>query len=388
MERKAKFIILGLAGLSVIFIFLYMQALNSRQLILRERNDLKKENITLSSKLDKFESSIRDYENKFDLLKKELEKLSQEKQEAQRKYELANKEKEKVLEGLKLKESEVQVAPPQPQAQVLAQDADAYWAGILKAKTDLELQLGNLRNELKSVQITNEQLQREKTTFELDINNLKHESEDLKRQVDYNQKVIDSLTQELVREKNDKIKIQDTFKSIKNENTILTRQLKSLNARRFNLEKKLRELQEKNAALERKFTEVQINLTDRSSQIKDLREKLDSVRGGAKTEVPEEKKETIELPPIIVRPQSKESSTPTQASISTLTGKVMAVNRDNNFVIIDLGEETGINVGNSFQVYRDGKSIANIEAIQVRSDMAACDIKKETRPIKVGDIVK
>jgi hypothetical protein len=66
----------------------------------------------------------------------------------------------------------------------------------------------------------------------------------------------------------------------------------------------------------------------------------------------------------------------------------MAVNRDNNFVIIDLGEETGINVGNSFQVYRDGKSIANIEAIQVRSDMAACDIKKETRPIKVGDIVK
>lgn len=76
MERKTKFIILGLAGLSVIFIFLYMQALNSKQLILREKNDLKKENITLSSKLDKFESSIRDYENKFGLLKNELEKLS------------------------------------------------------------------------------------------------------------------------------------------------------------------------------------------------------------------------------------------------------------------------------------------------------------------------
>jgi len=385
MERKTKFIILGLAGLSVIFIFLYMQALNSKQLILRERDDLKKENITLSSKLDKFESSISDYENKFGLLKKELDKLSQEKQEAQRKYELVNKEKEKMLESLKLKEPEVQVPP---QVQVLAENTDAYWAGILKAKTDLELQLGNLRNELKSTQITNEQLLREKTAFELDINNLKHESEDLKRQVDYNQKVIDSLTQELVREKKDKIKIHDTFKSIKNENTILTRQLKSLNARRFNLEKKLQELQEKDAALEQKFTEMQINLTDRSSQINDLREKLDTVRGDAKTEVPEEKKEIIELSPIIVRPQSKGPSTPTPASVLTLTGKIMAVNRDSNFVIIDVGEEAGINVGNSFQVYRDGKSIANIEVIQVRNNMAACDIKKETRPIKVGDTVK
>jgi predicted nuclease with TOPRIM domain len=383
MGQKIKFIILGLAGLLLIFIFLYIQSISSRQPILRERDDLKKENISLNSKLNKLQSDIRDYENKSGLLKKDLEKLSREKQEAERKYESANKDKEEVLEKLKSKEAEVQVAP---QPQVLPQDTDAYWAGILKAKTDLGLQLGSLRNELKSTQITNEQLQREKSIFDLDIKNLKGENEDLKRQLEYNQKVMDSVTQDLVREKNDKIKIQDIFKSIRNENAILTRQLKSLIERKASLEKRLQELQEKNVALERRFTEMQTMLTAKISQINGLQDRVETISGGAKTEVPQEKKETVELPPIIVRPQPEESST--QAAVATPAGKILAINRDTNFVIIDLGEDTGINIGNSFQVYRNDKPIATIEVIQLRKDVAACDIKKETTPIRIGDIVK
>ncbi len=381
MEQKSKFIVLGLAGLSVIFIFLYIQTLNSKQLVLRERDDLKKENTTLNNKLDKLEDNIRGYENKIGLLNKDLDKVSREKQEIEKKFELANKEKTELIERLKSRPAQAEVAPQMPP------DTDAYWGGILKEKTDLELQLGNLRTELKSTQITNEQLQREKSILELDVNNLKRDNGDLKRQLEYNQKVMDSVSQELVREKNDKIKIQDTFKSIRNENTILARQLKSLNERKVNLERKLQEFQEKNAALERKFTEMQTMLTDKLSQIDGLKEKLDSIRSGAKTDVPQGKKESVELPPIVVRPQQTETPS-VQASIGTLTGKILAINKDTNFVIIDLGEEAGINVGDSFQVYRDAKSIASIEVIQTRRNIAACDIKKETLPIKVGDAIR
>jgi hypothetical protein len=57
-------------------------------------------------------------------------------------------------------------------------------------------------------------------------------------------------------------------------------------------------------------------------------------------------------------------------------------------VIIDIGEEVGIKIGQTFQVLRDNNAIGIIEVIQVRRDIAACDIKKENIPFNVGDEIK
>ena len=57
---------------------------------------------------------------------------------------------------------------------------------------------------LRSLQIANESLQREKSVLEMDVNSLRNEKKDLLRQLDYNQKLLDSMAQEVVREKNDK----------------------------------------------------------------------------------------------------------------------------------------------------------------------------------------
>jgi len=402
MENKTKFITIGLIVGLVACFFLFIQTLSSKQLILRERDDLKKENITLNSKLDKLEKGIREYENKTGLLNKELDKVSREKQEVERKYELASKDREKMLERLKLKQAETQAAP-QPQAQVLPQDTDAYWAGILKAKTDLELQLGNLRSELRSAQITNEQLQREKSTLELDMNNLGRENEDLKRQLEYNQKIMDSITQELVREKNDKTKIQEILKSMKSENAVLMRQLKSLNERKINLEKKFQGLQEKNAAIEQKFNYMQTMLTDKLPQINDIREQIDVIRSGGtpETRTPETQtagpeEESVELPPIVVKPQTQ---TQTQAQAETPAwpkksipvepeGTVLEINQEGKFVIIDLGQDAGIKPGDTLKVYKQGKVVGTIEVIQARQGISACDIKEEIEPIEVGDTIR
>ena len=395
MENKTKFITIGLMGGLVVFFFLFIQTLNSKQLILRERDNLKEENITLNSKLDKLEKGIREYENKIGLLNKELDKVSREKQEVERKYELASKDREKMLERLKLKQVETQGAP-QPQAQVLPQDTDAYWGGILKAKTDLELQLGNLRSELRSAQITNEQLQREKSTLELDMNNLRRENEDLKRQLEYNQKIMDSITQELVREKNDKTKIQEILKSMKSENAVLMRQLKSLNERKINLEKKFQGLQEKNAAIEQKFNDMQTMLTDKLPQINDLKEQMDAIRSGgqtgaeAETQTAQPEKGAVELPTIVVLPQTEaETSTWSSKGIPIKpTGTVLEINRESGFVIIDLGQDAGIKIGDTFKVYRQDAPIATIKVVQVRQGICACDIKEEITPIEAGDTVR
>jgi len=258
---------------------------------------------------------------------------------------------------------------------------------VLKAKTDLELQLNNIRNDLKNVQITNEQLTREKNAFDLDVRNLSREKEDLKRQLDYNQRLMDSIAQEVVRERNDKFKIQEMLQPIKNENAILRRQLRSLITRKINLERKVQKLQEDNTSLERRFNEMETMVKDKVDKISELKKQVDSGPAvSVKPAVSRSGDGSVELPPIVVRPQAEAIADEPM----TYSGRVIGINKENNFVIIDLGEEHGIKNADTFQVYRehDAKAVATIEVIQVRQSISACDIKRQVMPIKVGDKIR
>jgi hypothetical protein len=125
--------------------------------------------------------------------------------------------------------------------------------------------------------------------------------------------------------------------------------------------------------------------TGKISQISELKEQLEAIRtGAAEIEAPLKKKEPVELPPIVVRPQVE-----TQIQEPTdFLGRVLTVDRENNFSIIDLGEEAGVKIDDTFGVYREGKKIANIKVIKTSKSVAACDIAQETRPIEIGDTIK
>jgi chromosome segregation ATPase len=389
MEQKTKFILTGLAGLSVISFFLFLQTLNSKQPLMRENQDLKNENTTLNTKIAQLENNLRDNANKLNALNSELDRVSKEKQELEKSYDLIAKEKKDLTEKLRSRQASQQISASQPQVAAVAQATDAYWGEVVKAKADLELQLPALRNELKTARIGNEELQREKNLLQLEIKNLSRDNEDLKRQFDYNQKLIDSISQDLVREKNDKIQIQNNLKTLKAENRVLTRILKGLNTRKINLERKVQELEEKNSSIERSAGEMETMLKDRALQISELKEQLDYLapgEGAAKAETAQ-RRETVELPEIVVRPRPEEPA-PESTSVVPREGKVLAVNRENNFVIIDLGQVSGLAQGDILQVYRENNKIAAIEVIQLRQDIAACDIKNEATEITIGDTVR
>lgn len=389
MERKAKFIIIGLAIFTLVCLFLFIQAFGAKQNMTRERDDLRAENTTLNAKVDKLTVSLRGYESKIDSLSKDLETVSQLKDELQNKFEEANKAKEELAQKLK-EQSGRQESSGVSRQEGATFTADAYWADVLKAKSELELQLSNLRNDFKSLQINNEQAQREKSGLELELNNLKRENEDFRRQIDYNQKLMDSMAQELVREKNDKTQIQNNYKTIKNENSMLSRQLKNLNSRKVSLEKKIQELQVNKGELEQRISQMEVMLTQGVSQIGGLKERIDNIKSGTvKAEqavVKPKKDDSVELPAIVVKPQSEGLSSAGFID-SAAEGKVLAVNRDNNFVIVDLGQDSGLKTGDALRVLRGDKAVASVEAIQVRRNISACDIKKEAEPIKIGDAV-
>ncbi|HNX82233.1 MAG TPA: hypothetical protein PKL77_08825 [Candidatus Omnitrophota bacterium] len=392
MDQKIKFVLIALGGIIILLIASLFMNFNSKMEVERERDSLKKENTSLVAQVNEFIQSKQQYEDKLNALSSEMDKTRLERDELQKKYDIIDKAREELtaqLKQAKEKSKQSPVVAPQPQFTYTpgtSQAEDAYWANVVKAKTDMEFQLESIRGELKNFQIANEQLQRDKSGLELEVTNLSRERQELKRKIDYNQKIMDSVAQELVREKNDKFQTEDSFKTIKNENQLLRRQLRSLNDRKVVLERRMMELLEKNNGYENRFGEMDTMLRDKMSQIDMLKKQVYATKEG-KTSMGGAKDDSVELAPIVVRPSLEAPSAPVAAATSG--GRVLAINKENNFIIVDIGEDAGVKVGDVLQVLREGKQTASLEVIQVRKSIAACDVKKGSAAIlKVGDIVK
>lgn len=392
MDKKIKLIIVASAGILLLIILFIMLSLNAKTKAIKlERDQLLNENISLSKKIEETLNDARKLKEKIDSLNMDVARVSQEKQDLQnqkedmqRQYELIVKERDVLRERLKS-----QPVPVKEEVQRVPEDA--YWAQILKAKTDLEFQADKIQGELKSAQMQNEELQREKNVLVLDLNNLTREKRDLEQQVEYNQKLSYNLSSELALEKNMKNQVRASWLSIKNENAILRRQLKSLSNRKANLEKRLAQLQGEKSNLERRFNEMAVLLEERLANIGELKQQIGTISSGSEAETetpPQAKKESVELPPIVVRPQLEETTTPKKELALSWRGRILEVNKEDNFVIIDLGEDSGIKLGDTFQVYRENRAIATIEVMQVRKRIAACDIKSQSIPVRAGDTIR
>lgn len=359
MEEKTKIVIILLVGLLSISLFINLQIYNAKKTAERERNALQNENKLLDRKIEEILKDNKQLKENINSLNSDLERISKEREEILGQYELIVKERDELLEKLKTQPiRKTQIEPPETD--------DVYWAEILKKKTELSLQVENLQSELKTLQADNEQLKR-------DFDSLTVEKEELEKELSYNQKIFDNAAAEFVLEKRTRRQFQDDLKSIKKENVALKQELNTLNRRKIYLEKKVAQLQEDKSNLERRFNEMSLMVED-----------IYKI-----SEPKEPEKESVELPPIVVRsPTEVSRSEQEQETAPAIEGSILGVSEENNFVIIDLGEDSGIKVGNTFQVYREGKEIATIEVIQTRSAVAACNIKEADTPIKIGDIIR
>lgn len=392
MEKKIRFVVVGLVVLLGISLFITLQVYNSKTILEREVGDLKRETMSLTYKINDLDKEKRVLEERVSGLSSDMERIARDKADIQNKFDALIREKEDLSQKLQagmvtaapqvqVKEVEKVVYAPAP-----GQD-EAYWAQILEEKTELEMQLGNLREELKLAQVESEKVSRERASLELEIENLNREKADLLRQLEYNKKVADNITKELVKEKqnflrerSDKNKIMENVKVLKNENVGFRRQLKGLSNRKTDLDRKLITLEEEKTALKDKLDEVDIHLREKIMQIDALKEELEDVQA----ERADKKDASIELPPIIVRPQETEQ---VAAECLGSKGAVVSVNRKNNFAIINLGSVANVKVGDNFTVCRSNAKLADLKVIQVRTSVSACDILNESAPIEAGDTV-
>ena len=105
---------------------------------------------------------------------------------------------------------------------------------------------------------------------------------------------------------------------------------------------------------------------------------------------------SMELPPIIVNAsnnQQRASAPPVTVASPVAAGRsegsIISINRPNNFVIVNLGQQnSSVVVGNILKVFRDSNEVATLEVIQVRRDICAADIKAKASDPRVGDSVR
>ncbi|MFH0763023.1 MAG: hypothetical protein V1925_03955 [Candidatus Omnitrophota bacterium] len=407
MGEKAKFILVGFIGVAVVFIFLYLQTLNSKELIIKERDSLKDENVSLMSRIERINSDLRQAQDKASSLEGELDSVSQERNELERKYEAANRTKEELLEKMQSQATQAQGQRAAVQMEGISQRSDDYWASILTQNSELQMQLDNLRNELETARIKNEELLRDRNALERDMEGLKSQAEELQHQIEYNKKIMDSIAEELVWEKKGRFKAEEKIVPFKKDNALLARQLKGLDKQKMALEKKLQQLQQDKSGLVEQLTSMETMLVDKISQINDLKNELEAIQQKSQQsgrmkpqETAVQGREAVELPPVVVYPrQDTADELTTKATITIpseqealaeapkFRGSVLTVNKESNFVVVDLGENAGIKVGATFQVDRGGEPVAIIEVIKVSKSVSACDIKEQKSPIKVGDII-
>jgi septal ring factor EnvC (AmiA/AmiB activator) len=257
-------------------------------------------------------------------------------------------------------------------------------------KQALEGNLAKLSGENQTLLKQIQDISREKEQLADKVNLVSDKISSLTKEKEALEKNLHDLTVDLEKEKQGRLQSEERITPIQEENASLKSQVEQLTSRKDILVNQLTELQNKNKSLEDRFNEMDKQLKEKMVQVESIRKKLEQTKNSANAII--QNGDSVELSPIVIHPQGSLAMRPQMTAPVTekgsLVGKVIAVNKENGFVVIDMGSEQGVSMGDTFKVYNNNKVLALLKVIQVRDAISACDIRNETGVIKEGDTVK
>ncbi|MDD5568417.1 MAG: hypothetical protein PHY88_04365 [Candidatus Omnitrophica bacterium] len=180
---------------------------------------------------------------------------------------------------------------------------------------------------------------------------------------------IDTLTNQLQQEKVSK---EEALSRIEQIRADLDRQKES----RSDLENKLSKVQDDLRAAQGKLTKMEAEKETLEAKIKAF-----------------ESKSNVELGKIVVNPETSSVNSSATAQVVNATqgpaakdleGKVLVLNKEYNFVVIDIGSKNGVVVNDVFSVYQGNKIVGDIKIEKVQETMSAAGFTAD----KLKNIVK
>jgi len=348
----------------------------------------------ITQEKSQLEAKVAEFEEvDLEALKDQLAKLAEEKEEWQDRVGKLKKEREKLIAKVQAKpEKEIvykYVEAPKddmgaaPGEAVPDVEEESYWANVLKNKADLALRLDEVEQQYRSSAVELEEFKKKNSDLQLELGEIINEKEIIERRIKHGNDLADTLSLELARTQNEKKFLEDRVKRINEENLSLRDKIKQLTSTKIALEKSVVRLQDEKKDMERKLQETENVIQSRIDEIWEIKEELDESFEPAESSG----LGSIELPPIVVSADSG-SGTSTSSRGYGHQGNIVSINDDNNFVIVDIGEDSGLRIGDNLSVYRGAEYVAGLEVIQLRENIAAADIKDKTSSLQVGDVVR
>jgi len=184
---------------------------------------------------------------------------------------------------------------------------------------------------------------------------------------------LDSLNKELEQEKASKEEIMMQVEQLKSD----FEQQRTL---RTELENKLMMAQDDMRKMQAQLSELSGKKAELETKVKELEEKSKGVELGTIVVNPENANVAVNAKEQVVdkkaaaktakeKPVKKQ---PRQAPL--IEGKVLVVNKDYNFVVINLGSKDGIKIGDVFSLYHGDSLLTDVKVEKVHDAMAAAGI--------------
>jgi uncharacterized protein (DUF3084 family) len=346
-----------------------MEKLNSELAVAnREKTELK-------TKLDAIEGQFKALESRHSGLKSEHESAVSERDSLKR--ELASIKNAKAFLEKRLKEME----------------SDIFVAALLKEKVSLQVEVERLRNAMAPKEMEIEKLKGENLDRDVKLSKLQQEKDLAEQRLKDTERVAQILSSDLLKEKElsrgersilDKTAMENnSLKAKIAELGEIAEEYNNLLVDKENMKAMISRLENSIALKDREIDRVKVALEEREGQGQGIRAEA------------YHRPEEVDLPPIVLNTQPQRTAKLTTPSLerigedSGVRGRVVTVNKEHNFVVIDLGRQNGIDIGTTFNVYRGEMLLGSIEVIQARDRIAAADIKdiKEGLTIEIDDVV-
>ncbi len=181
---------------------------------------------------------------------------------------------------------------------------------------------------------------------------------------------IDSLTNELAQEKSLRLEASNKLEQLKVD-------LEQQKVLRQDIENRLNQAQDDGKKIKEQIKVMQQQKAELEAKIKNLESISSGVELGKVVVNNETAKEKSSAPAPAVKP-GKKSAAP---QVKRLEGKIMVVNKDYNFAVLNLGSKDGVNTGDEFSVYHVGKVIGVLKVEKVHESMAAAGFAEDLKNI-------
>lgn len=268
--------------------------------------------------------------------------------------------------------------------------SDMFVANLLKQKIGLEVEIEGLKKEMEPKNQEIARLKAENFDKNIKLAKLQEEKNSIEQGLKNTEQVAQILSSDLLKEKDINKGDKAASGYIAMENNVLkskisefegiAREYNSLLAEKESTRAKIASLQSDLEYKNQEINKFKVALQENAARYQEMRAEAYESPG------------EVELPPIRAQKVAKLTS-PSLESVGETTaglkGRIVTINKEHNFVVIDLGKQDGIDIGNKFNVYRGELFLGLVEIIQARDRIAAADIKdiKEGLSMEINDTV-